>query len=175
MVTAHRNKTDKKTSGKKKAEPMVAGWREWASLPGLDIHAIKIKLDTGARTSALHATRIRPFERDGVPWVAFEVNPVQRGRKIAIACEAAVVNQRCVRSSSGQTEERYVIKSSLRLGNRQRVIEITLTNRDEMGFRMLLGRRAMKRWVVVDPSKSFIQGAKPPVVKNHAPGEEARP
>ena len=152
---------------------MVAGWREWLSMPGLDIRAIKVKLDTGARTSALHATQITPFERDGIPWVSFVVNPVQRGRKIVIECEAPVVNQRSVRSSSGQAEERYVIKTPVHLGGRKHAIEITLTNRDEMGFRMLLGRSAMKRWLLIDPSKSFLLGEKPPLVKEYQAREEA--
>ncbi len=157
---------------KAKPGPIVAGWREWVSLPGLDVRAIKVKLDTGARTSALHARRIRPFERNGKVWVKFEVNPVQRGRKIAIDCEAPVVSQRTIRSSSGQAETRYVIKTPVHMGNRHRMIEITLTNRDEMGFRMLLGRSAMKRWLLVDPSKSFLQGEKPPLVKNYQTAEE---
>ncbi len=163
-----------KKSGNKKPGLMIAGWREWVSLPDLDIRAIKIKLDTGARTSALHARNIRPFLRDGKPWVRFEVNPVQRGSKIVIPCEAPVVSQRSVRSSSGQAEERYVIKTTVRLGDRKRVIEVTLTNRDEMGFRMLLGRSAMTRWLMVDSSKSFLQGKKPPVVKNYQAEEETR-
>ena len=157
---------------KEKPGPVVAGWREWVSLPGLDVRAIKVKLDTGARTSALHARRIMPFERDGKVWVKFEVNPVQRGQKIAIQCEAPVVSQRTVRSSSGQAETRYVIKTAVHLGDRHRMIEVTLTNRDEMGFRMLLGRSAMKRWLIVDSSKSFLQGKKPPLVKNYQEKEE---
>ena len=146
---------------------MVAGWREWLSMPELDIRAIKVKLDTGARTSALHATRIKPFQRDGEAWISFQINPVQRGRKIAIDCEARVVSQRTVRSSSGQQEERYVIKTVIHLGGKKRTIEITLTNRDQMGFRMLLGRSAMKRWLIVDSSKSFLLGAKPLLVKGY--------
>ena len=160
-------KIEKKQTPTKKKKRMVAGWREWLSIPGLDIRAIKVKLDTGARTSALHATRIKPFQRDGEDWIKFQINPVQRGRKYTIDCEAKVLNQRRVRSSSGQAEERYVIKTAVHLGGRKRTIEITLTNRDQMGFRMLLGRSAMNRWLVVDPSKSFIQGEKPPLVKKH--------
>ncbi len=149
---------------KKKVERLVAGWREWLSIPALDIHAIKAKLDTGARTSALHAWRIEPFERDGETWVSFDVHPAQRSGHISIPCEARVVSQKTVRSSSGQTEDRFVIKTDIRLGERSKSVEITLTNRDEMGFRMLLGRSAMKRWLIVDPSKSFIQGKKPDIV-----------
>ena len=164
-----------KATNKKSDEPSVAGWREWVTLPNLDIHAIKAKLDTGARTSALHAWRIEPFERDGSPWVRFDVHPAQRSNRYVIACEASVASQRTVRSSSGETEERYVIRTSVRLGGRKRIIEVTLTNRDEMGFRMLLGRSAMNRWLLVDPSKSFLQGEKPAIVKKDQAERNSNP
>jgi len=152
--------------------PLIAGWREWVSLPDLDVHAIKAKLDTGARTSALHAWKIQPFHRDDAAWVRFDLHPAQRSNRYVIACEAPVVSQRTIRSSSGETEERYVIKTSVRLGQHDRIVEVTLTNRDEMGFRMLLGRSAMNRWLMVDPSKSFLQGKKPAIVTSEQTARE---
>ena len=142
-----------------KRQPLVAGWREWASLPDLGVSFIKVKLDTGARTSALHAWKIKPFERDGEDWVRFDLYPVQRNKAVRIACEAPLVGQRIVRSTSGNTEKRYVIRTPLMLGGQERVIEVTLTNRDHMGFRMLLGRTAMRGRIIVDPARSYLHPA----------------
>ena len=139
-------------------EKIIIGWREWISLPDLNVLGLKVKVDTGARTSALHAFEIRPFKNNNEPWVEFYVHPIQRHRKPEIKCEAKIFDTRTVISSNGQQELRYVIISTLRLGDLSWPIEITLTNRDEMGFRMLLGRQAMQNRLLVDPSKSYQLG-----------------
>ena len=135
---------------------MLIGWREWVGLPELGVQMVKAKIDTGARSSALHAWNIHPFEKDGTPWVAFDLHPMQRDNNVVIGCEAPVLGERRVRSSSGAIQLRYAIKTVLELGARRWPIELTLTNRDQMGFRMLLGRTALKRRVVIDPSRSFL-------------------
>lgn len=138
-----------------KKEKAVIGWREWVALPELGVDKVKAKIDTGARTSAIHAFEIRPFDRDGKRYVRFSLHPVQHRRYPVICCEAPVVDERTVTSSNGKQEHRYVIGTTLRLGEEDWPIEMTLTNRDEMGFRMLLGRAAVRRRFVVDPGSSF--------------------
>ena len=133
----------------------MLGWREWVSLPELGIDAIKAKIDTGARTSALHAYRISPFEEDGRRRVHFAVHPVQRRKLPEVECVADVIDERMVTSSSGHRERRLVIRTPLDVGGRVWPIEITLTDRDEMSFRMLLGRQALRRRVLIDPGRSF--------------------
>ena len=137
---------------------VVLGWREWAALPELGARSIKVKLDTGARTSSLHAFKPRRFQRDGRPMIRFEIHPVQRSTASSIEVEAEVLEERTVRTSGGEAETRPVIRTMLQLGDRQFRIELTLTRRDEMGFRMLLGREALRRRVVVDPARSFVLG-----------------
>ena len=163
-----RTKHSKARKARTKRQPVAAGWREWASLPGLGIPFMKVKLDTGARTSALHAWNIQPFERDGNGWVRFDLHPVQRNNAVRVACEAPVVGRRTVGSTSGKTETRYVIHTTIVLGGQERNIEVTLTNRDQMGFRMLLGRTAMRRWIVVDPARSFLH----PAVSSNTPAAQ---
>ena len=124
-------------------EPLKIGWRQWVALPELDVRAIKAKIDTGARTSALHAYRIEPFRRSGTTWLRFELHPIQRSEATKVVCEARAVDQRTVRNSGGGVERRYVIRTMLRLGEVAWPIELALTNRDQMGFRMLLGRTAL--------------------------------
>lgn len=148
----------KKPSSKKKKRKLLPaiGWREWVSLPDLDIDKIKVKVDTGARTSALHAHRITKFTKDNATYVRFFVHPLQRKNKPEVACTALVVDERSVKNSGGKATERYVIRTTLVAGDQSWPIELTLTNRDEMGFRMLLGRQAVRRRFVVDPGGSYI-------------------
>jgi ribosomal protein S6--L-glutamate ligase len=140
------------------ANKIIVGSEEWCSLPGLGVPAIKCRVDSGARTSSIHAFNIRAFKRSGQPWVGFEVHPLQKDRKVTVACEAPVVDRRVVKSSSGVSERRWVISTRLHMGDHDWEIEITLTNRDTMGYRMLLGREAMRDRVLVDPSTSFCLG-----------------
>jgi ribosomal protein S6--L-glutamate ligase len=140
------------------SEKMIIGSEEWCAIPQLGIHAIKVRVDSGAKTSALHAFNIQPFTRANAPWVAFEIHPVQDNRKIALRCEAPVADRRVVKNTSGQGERRYVIKVPLRMADQVWDIEITLTNRDSMGYRMLLGREAMNGRILVDPADSMVLG-----------------
>ena len=134
----------------------VIGWREWVGLPELGVSHIKAKADTGAKTSALHAFDLKPFRRRGEDWVRFNIHPAQRDETLSVPCEARVVDLRLVMTSGGHREKRYVIETKLQAGGEDWPIELTLTNRDQMGFRMLVGRSAMHRRLVVDPSKSFL-------------------
>lgn len=131
------------------------GWREWVSLPALGIERIKAKIDTGARTAALHAWHIERFERNGEAWIRFELHPVQRDNRVRARCEAPLRGVKLVRNSGGQQEKRYVIVTDVGLGAQTWPIEVTLTNRDQMGFRMLLGRASVRGHFVVDPSTSY--------------------
>ncbi|HWB43906.1 MAG TPA: RimK/LysX family protein [Hyphomicrobiaceae bacterium] len=137
--------------------PLVLGWEEWVALPELGLPAIKAKVDTGARTSALHAYFVEPFTSGRKHMVRFGVHPIPRRSDVYILCTARVVDRREVRSSNGEREHRYVIETPLRVGDRAWPIEITLTNRDSMSYRMLLGRQAIVRGILVDPSSSFRQ------------------
>ncbi len=136
---------------------MVLGAEEWVSFPALGIPAIKARVDSGAKTSAIHAFNIQTFRRGGSLWVSFEVHPLQRSRKTVIRCERPLIDKRRVKSSSGESETRYVVSVPLRLGDRCWEIELTLANRDSMGYRMLLGREAMHN-ILVDPAASFNMG-----------------
>ncbi len=144
----------KRRRRRKKVKSTI-GWREWVGLPALGIEGIKAKVDTGARTAALHAWSVRRFERNGAPWVGFEVHPVQRDNRTRISCEAQLVGMKAIRDSGGHLENRYVIVTDVTLGAKTWPIEVTLTNRDEMGFRMLLGRASVRGRFVVDPSTSY--------------------
>lgn len=137
---------------------IIIGGAEWCAFPGLNISAIKARVDSGAKTSAIHASNIQKISRKGEKWVRFEVYPIQDTRRITIRCEAKIIDQRIVKSSSGISEKRYVIQSSMKIGDYQWNIELTLANRDSMGFRMLLGREAMENRVFVDPANSFLLG-----------------
>lgn len=136
---------------------MQIGWREWVALPQLNISAIKAKIDTGAKTSALHAFFVEPYDNNGQQMVRFGVHPLQKRDDIEIICEHPVKDYRRVSDSGGHFEMRYVIETQVVLGERVWPIEMTLTNRDSMKFRMLLGRTAMKGLVVL-PEKSFLFG-----------------
>ncbi len=136
----------------------VLGWREWVSLPSFGVEAVKAKIDTGARTSSLHAFRLTTLEREGATWATFEVHPRQRSPADAIVVEAPVVEFRRVRSSNGSVQQRPVIRTEIEVGGSRWPIDVTLTNRDEMGFRMLIGRAAIRRRFVVDPARSYLSG-----------------
>jgi hypothetical protein len=140
---------------------LVVGWREWVALPALGIAAIKPKIDTGARSSSLHAFNLETFERGGATWVRFDVHPLQRNDATIARAEARVLEFRHIRSSSGHQSLRPVIRTDLALGGRRWAVELTLASRDEMGFRMLLGREAMRGRFLVDPARSFLVGKAP--------------
>jgi hypothetical protein len=137
---------------------LTLGWREWVSLPGLGLKQIKAKVDTGARTSALHAFQVDPFEEDGVLKVRFKIHPRQYRDDIEMTCTAVVADQRVVSDSGGHKEQRLVIVTPLSIAGREWPIEVTLTARDDMRFRMLLGRTAMRDRVMVDPTRSYLTG-----------------
>lgn len=148
---------------KRKTRPpaRTLGWREWVALPDLGVEAIKAKLDTGARTSSLHAFGMVRFEEDDRPMVRFEIHPRQRSDTGSVEVEVEVVDERWVRNSGGTRELRPVIETDIRVGDDRWTIELTLTRRDEMGFRMLLGRQALRRRAVVDPGTSYRAGQRP--------------
>lgn len=137
------------------------GWREWVALPQLGLMHIKAKVDTGARTSALHAFSHYTFHERGVLMVRFRIHPVQRRTDKEQECVAEVIDQRTVSDSGGHREKRLVIVTPVELGERRWDIEMTLTNRDNMQFRMLLGRTAISGNYVVDPGRSYLVGHKP--------------
>ncbi len=139
---------------------IVIGKEEWCGLSELGLPAIKARIDSGAKTSSLHAFNISAFEEDGKKYVHFDIHPIQDNRKIIQSCRALVVDRRDVKSSSGEKEKRHVIKTPITLGNETWEVEITLTNRDSMGYRMLIGREAMKERVLIDPDSSFCLGKK---------------
>ena len=136
----------------------VVGSEEWVSLSELNIPYVKARVDSGAKTSSLHAINIQPFQKDNETWVNFEVFPIQNDGKRKINCKALVIDKRVVKSSSGDREQRYVVRTVISLNNESWDIELTLTNRDSMGYRMLLGRQAMMGRILVDPSESFLAG-----------------
>lgn len=139
----------------------LIGWREWVSLPDAGVDWIKAKIDTGARTSSLHAFDIEEFEREGEAWVRFRVNPWQDSTADATIAEFPVHDRRAVRSSSGHAQQRLVVLLAIRIVDQLVVSEVTLSNRDEMGFRMLIGREALRRGFIVDPARSFLGGRAP--------------
>jgi hypothetical protein len=135
----------------------VLGWREWVALPDLDIALIKAKIDTGARSSALHAFFIDPYNRGGQRWVMFAIHPKQKS-DISVECHAPIKDRRLVTDSGGHKQRRYVIETRLQLGSAIFNAEITLTNRDSMLFRMLLGRTALNDRFIIDPGLSYQLG-----------------
>ena len=137
--------------------PFIVGWQEWLALPELGLPAIKAKIDTGARTSALHAFHIEPFGPAAAPMVRFGVHPVPGRLDIAIFCSATIVDRREVTSSNGERDNRFFIRTPVALGGRSWPIEIGLTNREGMSYRMLLGRQAIRDDMMIDPTASYRQ------------------
>lgn len=141
-----------------RAPKMVIGWREWVALPDFQVPGIKAKVDTGASTSAIHAFDIEPFECHGKQHVRFSIHPLQGRDDVAVPCEAKLVDKRTVVNSGGQAQRRFVVATTLEIAGRKWEIEMTLTNRDSMKFRMLLGRSAMTGRLIVDPHQSYTAG-----------------
>ncbi len=146
---------------------VVAGWREWAGLPDLGVPWIKVKLDTGARTSALHAFDLEELPDDRV---RFSLHPWQDTDADASTVECPVHDRRTVRSSTGHTQERIVVRTSITLAGRVVESEVTLSNRDQMGFRMLIGREALRQGFLVDPARSFMAGRAPKEIRRRNRG-----
>lgn len=140
----------------------MIGWREWVALPELGVDWIKAKIDTGARSSSLHAIDLEPFRRRGKSMIRFGVHPVQRDFKRIVATEAEILEYRWVKSSDGRGSERPVILTPIAWNGLSWEIELTLARRDEMGFRMLLGRQAIRGRVLVDSGHSYCGGTPPP-------------
>jgi hypothetical protein len=143
------------------SEKLVVGWREWVALPALGIPAIKAKVDTGARTSCLHSYRVEHLREGRKDLVRFAVHPLQARRDLSLTCTAKLLDQRLVSDSGGHRELRWVIQTPIRIGDQEWLAELTLTDRDSMRFRMLLGRTAMHRRILVDPEASYLAGSKP--------------
>ena len=141
--------------------PLVMGWREWLELPDLGIRRVKAKVDTGARSSSLHAEGIELFQVRGQIGVRFIVLPLQRSRLKAVSCQAPLYDERYVKSSNGSRELRPVIRTAVLWGGQTWEVDVTLTSRDLMGFRMLLGREAIRRRYLVDTGRSYLGGRQP--------------
>ncbi|HJM73319.1 MAG: RimK/LysX family protein [Acidimicrobiales bacterium] len=157
--------------------PPALGWREWVGLPEHGLEWVKAKVDTGARTSSLHAAGLHTFEVENREWVRFSIYPWQRSTTDAIQIEARVLDRRRVRSSSGTTERRPVVVLPVRMGNKIYDVEFTLTRRDEMGFRMLLGRQALRGRFLIDTGRSYLLGQPPRTERraNRTPSSETNP
>lgn len=138
--------------------PLILGWREWVGLPALGLPLIKAKVDTGARTSTLHAFYVDAFRSGGEGYVRFGVHPLQGRFDVEVHCEARILDRRAVSDSGGHRERRYVVRTPLEFGGHTWPVEVTLTNREDMLFRMLLGRTAIAGHGIVDPGRSFVGG-----------------
>ncbi|KRF00989.1 hypothetical protein ASG88_09235 [Nocardioides sp. Soil777] len=154
---------------------IVAGWREWVTLPDAGVEWIKAKLDTGARSSSIHAFGVEEFSRDGQAWVRFSIRPWQRSEEDTVEHECPVHDRRLVRSSSGHSEERYVVLMAVRLVDRTVTAEVTLSSRDEMGFRMLVGREALRQGFLVDSHRSYVGGRPRRAVRRRNRGVDVAP
>lgn len=143
---------------KKRSERITLGWREWLTLPDLGVDKILAKVDTGAKTSALHTFYIDAFERNGEKWLRFGLHPNRYSDREVVHCEAPVKEKRDVTDSGGHIENRYIIDTTFQVGSERFTAEMTLTNRDNMKYRILLGRNALRRRFVVDPARSYRLG-----------------
>jgi hypothetical protein len=139
---------------------ITLGWREWVSLPELGITGVKAKIDTGARSSSIHAFDIHKIVVDGEPWVEFKVHPLQHGTDQIVECRVPIKDYRQVTDSGGHRSMRYVIETKIRIGDEEQIAEMTLADRSQMLFRMLLGRTAMKNRYIVDPGRSYCASKK---------------
>ncbi|CAL1240013.1 ATP-dependent zinc protease family protein [Candidatus Methylocalor cossyra] len=140
---------------------LVIGWREWVRLDSLGLPPIKAKIDTGARTSALHAFKLTTFLRGGSRWVRFSIHPFQHDLSVVRSCEAPVVDRRAIADSGGHRQIRYIVQSDITLGNQTWSIELSLTRRETMRFRLLLGRTALNGRFLIDPGRSYCLGKRP--------------
>lgn len=138
---------------------LIVGWREWAALPELGVKAIEVKVDTGAKTSAIHTFEIKPVETPDGLYVEFGLHPDRHHPEVLVYGRAKVQDQRIVSDSGGHKENRYVIYTPIQMGGQIWPIEITLTNRENMAFRMLLGRQAMRKRLLVEPESSYLLGS----------------
>ena len=143
-----------------KKEALCVGWREWVGLPDIGIKQIKAKVDTGARSSSIHAFDIEEYSRSGKDFVKFRVCPIQKSNKKTPVIKARLIDVRNVRDSGGKVTRRPVIETTLKIGEFEWNIEMTLSNRDEMGFRMLIGRTGIPKDCLVNPHKSYLIGKK---------------
>jgi hypothetical protein len=150
-------KAAKKKTKTTQLKPVI-GWREWAAFPDLGVKRINAKIDTGAKTSAIHAFQIKEIPFGSKIYVEFYLHPLQRRRTPEIFCRAPIVGKRVIRSSNGEQEVRCVIQTRLRLGTSSWNIDLTLTDRDSMGFRLLIGRDAIRRKFIIDPGASYLLG-----------------
>jgi hypothetical protein len=138
--------------------PPIIGWREWVILPDLGVDSIKAKVDTGARTSSIHAVKVERFQENGIERVRFQIHPVQRSTKRTVTAKADVHDVRDITPSTGRPQERIVILTPVTILGKTWDIELTLARRDNMGFRMLLGRQAIRKRMLVDPGVSYKNG-----------------
>ena len=140
----------------KKTDKLIVGAIEECSLPEFGIENLPVRIDTGAKTSSLHVDGIKQFRRDGSPWVSFHIHPNIHSVEETIACEAKVYDIRTIKSSNGSTDERIIVKTTLKLGGRSWTIQLSLSDRSEMTYLMLLGRQGMGRRVLVNPAETFL-------------------
>jgi len=144
------------TSSRK--SPLHIGWCEWVSLPSLGVSSIRAKIDTGARISAIHVWRLRESVLDGAPHALFEIHPLAGATRPAIACAAPIIGRRVIKSSNGIGSSRLIIRARLRMGNRSWPIDLSLANRDQMGFRLLIGRDALGERALIHPARQHMLG-----------------
>lgn len=145
---------------------IIIGWEEWCALPDLDLPAVKAKIDTGAKTSALHAYDIELFSQNAQDFVRFKIHPLQKNNKLERLCTAPLQDYRYVMSSNGEREKRYVILTHLLIAGRNIEAELTLTSRHNLAFRMLLGREALRKGkFIVNPAKSHLLGKQTDISK----------